>query len=88
MFDEFGSFSDSFLDAKESSGCSHVWRSLVAALPILQAGYCWRVSNGSSIRVIGDRWILNHPTNNVSHPNHDFLVEMDVSNLINLEIHV
>ena len=30
----------SFLDAKESPGCSHVWRSLVAALPILKAGYC------------------------------------------------
>ena len=77
----------SFLDAKESHGCSYVWRSLVAALPILQAGYCWRVSNGSSISVIGDRWIPNHPTNKVLHPNHELLDEMAVSELINLEIH-
>ncbi|KAL0009468.1 hypothetical protein SO802_010970 [Lithocarpus litseifolius] len=40
----------SFIDAKESPGCSHIWRSLVAALPILKVGYCWRVGNGSSIQ--------------------------------------
>ena len=63
-------------------------RSLVASLPILQAGHCWKVHNGSSIRVIGDRWIPNHPTNKVLHPNHDLLDEMVVLELINLEIHV
>ena len=78
----------SFLDAKESSSCSHVWRSLVAALPIFQAEYCWRVGNGSSIRVIGDRWISNHPTKKVFHPNHDLLVKMVASDLINPKIHV
>ena len=76
----------SFLDAKESPGCSYVWRSLVAALLILQARYCWRVGNGSSIRVVGDRWIPNHPTNKVLHPNHELLDEIAVSELINLEI--
>ena len=30
----------SFLDAKESPGCFYVWRSLLAALPILRSGYC------------------------------------------------
>ena len=30
-----------FLDAVESPNCSYVWRSIVAALPILKAGYCW-----------------------------------------------
>ena len=45
----------SFLDAKESPGCSHVWGSLVAALPSLKAAYCCRVGNGGSIRVLGDR---------------------------------
>ena len=78
----------SFLDAKESSGCSYVWRSLVAALPILKAGHCWRIDNGSSIRVLWDRWIPNYPTNKVLHPNHDLLGEMAVSELINPEINV
>ena len=78
----------SFLDAKESSGCSYVWRSLVAALPILKASHCWRIGNGSSIRVLGDRWIPNYPTNKVLHPNHDLLGEKAVSELINPEINV
>ena len=45
----------SFLKAKESPGCSYVWRSLMVALPILRSGYCWRVGNGSSISVLGDK---------------------------------
>ena len=51
----------------------------MAASPILQAGYCWRVGNRSSIMVIGGRWIPNHPTNRVLHPNHNLLDEMAVS---------
>ena len=30
----------SFLEAKESPGCSYVWRSILAALPILRLGSC------------------------------------------------
>ena len=46
-----------FFYAKESPNCSFVWRSIVAALPILKVGCCWRVRNGLSIRVSGDKWI-------------------------------
>ena len=60
----------------------------MAALPILKAGHCWRIGNGSSIRELGDRWIPNCPTNKVLHPNHDLLGEMAVSELINSEINV
>ena len=77
----------SFLDAKESPGCFYVWRSLLAALPILRSGYCWRVGNGFSISVLGDKWIPNHPTNKV-HPINELVDEMAVSELINLEVHV
>ena len=45
----------SFLDAKKFPRCSYVWRSLMVALPILRSGYCWRVGNGSSISVLGDK---------------------------------
>ncbi|XP_075663965.1 uncharacterized protein LOC142633609 [Castanea sativa] len=77
----------SFLDAKESPGCSYVWRSLMAALPILRLGYCWRVGNGSSISVVGDRWIPNHPTNTVIHPRQELVGELAFSELIDLELH-
>ncbi|KAL0006082.1 hypothetical protein SO802_013643 [Lithocarpus litseifolius] len=78
----------SFIEAKESPGCSYVWRSLVAALPILKSGYCWRVGNGSSISVMGDKWIPNYPTNKVLHLIHELVDEMAVSELIDLELHV
>ncbi|XP_075669940.1 putative mitochondrial protein AtMg00310 [Castanea sativa] len=78
----------SFLDAKESLGCSYVWRSLLAALPILRSGYCWRVGNGSSISVLGDKWIPNHPTNKVLHPINELADEMAVSELIDSKLHV
>ncbi|XP_075665092.1 uncharacterized protein LOC142634705 [Castanea sativa] len=50
-------------DAKESSNCSFVWKSIVAAFPIMKSGCCWRVGNGHSIQILGDKWIPNHPTN-------------------------
>ena len=74
-----------FLEAKESPGCSYVWISLVAALPILKSGYCWRVGNGSSM---GDKWIPNYPTNKVLHPIHELADGMAVSELIDPELHV
>ena len=77
-----------FLEAKESPGCSYVWRSLMAALPILRLGYCWRVGNGSSISVLGDKWIPNHPTNKVLHLIHKLVDKLAVSELIDPELHV
>ena len=77
-----------FLEAKESPRCSYVWRRLVAALPILNSGYCWRVGTGSSISVVGDKWIPNYPTNKVLHPIHELVDELAVSELIDLELHV
>lgn len=56
-----------FLEAMESPHCSYTWKSIMVAMPILKAGCCWRVGNGSSIRVLKDKWIPNHPTNKVIH---------------------
>ena len=78
----------SFLDAKESPGCYYVWRSLVAAISILRSGYCWRVGNGSSISVLGDKWIPNYPINKVLHPTNELVDEMAVSELIDTDLHV
>ena len=39
----------------------------MVAMPIFKAGCCWRVGNGSSIRVLKEKWIPNHPTNKVLH---------------------
>ena len=42
-----------FHESKVSPNCSYVWRSIMAALPTLKSGSCWRVGSGHSIRVLG-----------------------------------
>ena len=44
----------------------YVWKSVLAAQNILQTCCFWRVGMGSSIRVLEDKWIPNHPENKVS----------------------
>lgn len=54
-----------FLEAVDSPNSSFVWKSIIAAQPILKNGCCWRVGDGTSIRVMLDSWIPNHPTKRV-----------------------
>ena len=72
----------SFLEAIDFPNSSYVWKSLMAAQPILKNGCCWRVGDGSSICVTKDKWILNHPTNMVLHPPIEEEWKWRVANLI------
>ena len=74
-------------DTKESPDCSFVWNSIVAALPILKSGCCWRVGTGHSIQVIGDKWILNYPTNAPMLLVKDEVREVTVAELIDQDLH-
>ncbi|KAL0006567.1 hypothetical protein SO802_008069 [Lithocarpus litseifolius] len=78
----------SILEAKESPNCSFVWRSLVAALPVLRIGHCWRVGDGFSINVYRDRWIPNYSTNKPLSSVRDDEEEVLVSSLINHDLQV
>ena len=73
------------LDASASPNCSYVWKSIMAAIPILKSGCCWRVGDGSNIRVFMDKWIPNYPTNGVLHPARMEEGGWFVSDLINQE---
>ena len=75
-----------FLEAKESPNCLFVWRSLMAAMPILQSSHCWKVGNGISINALKDKWLPNFPTNKVLNLIQDNWDELMVSELINLEL--
>ena len=55
----------SFLEASDVPNSSFVWKSLLAAQPLLKKGSCWRVGNGNSIRIMHEKWIPNHPSNQV-----------------------
>ncbi|KAL4610617.1 hypothetical protein ACB092_08G063900 [Castanea dentata] len=65
---------------------SFIWRSIMAALPVLKSGYCWRVGNGFSIKVLRDRWIPNHLTNSI-HATNNGMKDLLVSNLIDQDLH-
>ncbi|XP_023920514.2 uncharacterized mitochondrial protein AtMg00310-like [Quercus suber] len=72
----------SFLEACDSTNSSYVWKSLMATMPILKQGSCWRVGNGASINVMHDKWITNYPTCKVLHPPDEQEWEWRVSDLI------
>lgn len=78
---------NSFLEAIDVLNSSFVWKSLIAAQPILRKGCCWRVGDGSSIRVSHDRWIPYYPTNKILHPPLTEDQEWRVSDLIDWETH-
>ena len=78
----------SVLEATESPNCSFVWRSLVAALPILRLGHCWLVGDGLSINVYQDRWIPEYPTNKPFLSVREDEEEVWVSSLINQDLHI
>ncbi|XP_075649604.1 uncharacterized protein LOC142620050 [Castanea sativa] len=46
-----------FLHAKLGRQPSYAWRSLMATQHIVDAGHCWQVGDGTTIRVWRDRWI-------------------------------
>ena len=60
---------------------------MVAALPILKSGCCWRVGNGESIEATMDKWIPNYPSNKILHPMHGMEEGWRVSDLIDWDIH-
>ena len=77
-----------FLDAVESPNCSYVWRSMEVALPILKAGCCWRVGDGSTIKIKSDKWIPNYPTNRVLRSTNAEVEDWFVFELIDQDLHL
>ncbi|XP_023882264.2 uncharacterized protein LOC111994610 [Quercus suber] len=71
-----------FLNASNVPNSSYVWKSLMAAQPVLKEGCCWRVGDGFAIRVTSDKWIPNQVTNQVLYPPVEEEWEWRVSDLI------
>ena len=76
-----------FLKAVESPNCSFIWRSIIAALPILKTSCCWRVGNDSSIRIRWYRWIPNHPTHKILYSTNEEIEDLLVSDFIDPDLH-
>ena len=76
-----------FLHANDSPNNSFVWKSIMAALPILRNGCYWRVGSGESIDVTKDKWIPNYPSNKLLHSVDDMEEGWKVSDLIDWNLH-
>ena len=77
-----------FLEVTDVPNCSYVWKSIMTKIPILKFGCCWRIGDGSEVRVLTDKWILNHLTNVVIHSPNKEEREWNVSDLINQDLKV
>ena len=76
-----------FLHTHDSLNSLFVWKSMMAALPILRSGCCWRVGNGESIDATNDKWIPNYPSNKLLHPVNDMEEGWKVLDLIDWDLH-
>lgn len=58
----------SFLESNLGSHASFAWRSIWKAKELLQEGMVWRVGDGTSINIWGDRWIPSPTTYSIQSP--------------------
>jgi len=49
----------SILQCKPRDGISYTWRSILKGVELLKEGIIWRISNGESVNIWMDPWILH-----------------------------
>ena len=56
------------LEASVHPKCSYAWRSILPARDVIRRGAMWRVGDGSSIAIWGQRWLPDQPNGRVISP--------------------
>jgi hypothetical protein len=59
---------EDFLTSRLGSNPSFVWRSLWGAKYLVQTGMIWRVGDGKSVKIWGDKWIGSTYTGKIQAP--------------------
>lgn len=72
----------SILQAKAGSRPPYAWKSICAAIPIVNEGYIWQVGDGKSIRVWKDKWIKREGPSMVQSPRSHLSEDAMVNDLI------
>jgi hypothetical protein len=74
-----------FLDVNLGRRPSYAWRSIWNAKPLLEEGLIWRVGNGESIQIWGDRWIPSKGSHRIQSPVRTLPMDAKVSALLDLD---
>ncbi|XP_031254339.1 uncharacterized protein LOC116112329 [Pistacia vera] len=71
-----------FLEAKVKRTSSFIWRSVMAARPILESGLMWRIGDGSKARIWQDKWLPSPSSFKIQSQCLDMDLEAKVATLI------
>ena len=72
------------MEAKEGHGGSYAWKGILKGTEVIQRGAKWRVGNGNSIKLWGDKWLPSLTAPSLQGPLPAELQDATVSSLINL----
>jgi hypothetical protein len=72
----------SIMEASMGNRPSQAWRSVLAAKDLVHSGAIWRVGDGHSIRVWGDKWIPTPSSFSIQSPRGNQMEDWKVSHLI------
>lgn len=73
---------NTLLASKLGSRPSLVWRSILSAKNLLQAGIVWRIVDGQSVHIWGDKWIPKMSSFSIQTPCRILPMEAKVCNMI------
>ena len=71
------------MEAKEGQGGSYAWRSILIGREVIRKKAKWRVGNGESIKLWGDKWLPSLSCPSLQGPLVLQLQEATISSLIN-----
>ena len=77
----------SLFDVPSSTKGSYAWKSIFQARNVVELGIAWRVGDGKSIRIRGDKWLPSNPSKKIISPPASLLLDARVSDLIDEELH-
>ncbi|XP_062152086.1 uncharacterized protein LOC133860513 [Alnus glutinosa] len=65
---KLGFSNNNFLEANLGRRPSFAWRSIISSQALLKEGLCWRLGDGRSVQIWGDKWLTSPSTFAVQSP--------------------
>lgn len=77
----------SIMECENLNKGSYAWRSVIKAKHVIELGRVWRVGNGKSIQIRGDRWLPQVSSARVLSPVTGLALDARVCDIIDQESH-